>query len=149
MELRSRGGAKRGKPRFWRLGEEIRRARLLKQMDSAQLAKLVEISPGHWWRIEAGHTMPKPENLAKIGEKLDIPLESLVMWAEGGSEQPEQEVPDDAQAMLRFYLDQPAETKRLIRSACFLIGTLDKEQQKMAVTRLAMEVGGVSPEDLR
>ena len=152
MQLRERRSHAPTKPRFWRLGERIRRQRLIRQMDTVDLAKATDYSPGHWWRIESGHTLPKPERLAKIAEVLGISVEELVSAAEeqepvvqaAGAEDLAGPVDPQVKNLLRFLVEQTDDTRRCIIAVSHLIAATDPAGQKAAVAAVAMSVSGAA-----
>lgn len=41
------------------------------------MAKLLKITPGALWKIETGHSVPKPRTIDRFCEQLHIPLARL------------------------------------------------------------------------
>jgi transcriptional regulator with XRE-family HTH domain len=104
IKMRERGHGTATKPRYWRLGTAIQRARLVKEISTTDCAKRCGVSHGHWWRIEQGRSFPGEGIRQKIATVLDIPVDEIVSLAQ--NEEAADQLSGDVQKMLRYYLDQ-------------------------------------------
>jgi transcriptional regulator with XRE-family HTH domain len=157
IRLRDRASAgRRVKPRFWRMGELIRRARLVKGISTSEAAKYAGLSAGHWWRIESGYSMPKGDTLSRVAQALGLNPEDLVAAAEQSQQDTEQraEQPqlDTAQTtvqrqdqdFVRYYLCLPEHDRGYIRALGFMLGPMNAEQKKRAVAMLVNHYAGAT-----
>ena len=59
------------------LGKRIKELRENRQISQEQIAEKLNIHPANYWRIENGISYPKPENLEKICEILNVKAQEL------------------------------------------------------------------------
>ena len=59
------------------LGQRIKELREQRNLSQEFVAEKLEINPSNYWRIENGMSYPKPENLEKICEILDVKISEL------------------------------------------------------------------------
>lgn len=59
------------------LGKRIKELRESRQISQEQIAEQLNIHPANYWRIENGISYPKPENLEKICEILNVKAQEL------------------------------------------------------------------------
>ncbi len=59
------------------LGKRIKELREFQGLSQEFIAEQLEIHPANYWRIENGVSYPKPENLEKICEILNVKINEL------------------------------------------------------------------------
>ncbi len=59
------------------LGKRIKELREQRKISQEEIAEHLNIHPANYWRIENGISYPKPENLEKICEVLDVKAKDL------------------------------------------------------------------------
>lgn len=59
------------------LGKRIKELREQKNLSQEYIAERLDINPANYWRIENGVSYPKPENLEKICEILNVKAHEL------------------------------------------------------------------------
>lgn len=60
-----------------KLGKRIKELREIKGISQEYVAEFLNIHPANYWRIENGISYPKPENLEKICEILNVKINEL------------------------------------------------------------------------
>ena len=63
---------------FWK---NLRKLRLKKNFTQEQVAEMINIQPENYSRIENGLSFPKPENIVKISQVLDIEIAELFQFS--------------------------------------------------------------------
>lgn len=135
---------------------------MLRQMSREELGKAVDITYSQIWRIEQGKALPLMQNMGKIAHALGLKVDQLVdaARADGHSVQERSDPPaavsggdmagdDITMKLFHYYEGQPENTRHAMRAAWYMLGLMDQDAQKDAVRKLALEVGGLSPDDLR
>ena len=89
------------------LGKRIKELREQKKFSQEYIAEQLEIHPANYWRIENGVSYPKPENLEKICEILDVKPQELFAFEHIKSL-------EDIQAELREIINCDEDLTRLI-----------------------------------
>lgn len=59
------------------LGKRIKELREQRKISQEEIADKLNIHPANYWRIENGFSYPKPENLEKICETLNVKPQDL------------------------------------------------------------------------
>lgn len=59
------------------LGKRIKELREQRNLSQEYIAEQLDINPANYWRIENGVSYPKPENLEKICEILNVKAQEL------------------------------------------------------------------------
>ena len=59
------------------LGQRIKELREQRNLSQEFVAEKLDINPSNYWRIENGMSYPKPENLEKICEILNVKISEL------------------------------------------------------------------------
>lgn len=59
------------------LGKRIKELREINSLSQEYVAEQLKIHPANYWRIENGISYPKPENLEKICEILNVKINEL------------------------------------------------------------------------
>ena len=62
-------------------GERLRTLRRQKNFTQEQLAEMINIQPENYSRIENGLSFPKPENIVKISQALDVEIAELFQFS--------------------------------------------------------------------
>lgn len=62
-------------------GERLRTLRRQKNLTQEQLAEIINIQPENYSRIENGLAFPKPENIVKISQALDVEIAELFQFS--------------------------------------------------------------------
>ncbi|MBO6087776.1 helix-turn-helix transcriptional regulator [bacterium] len=62
-------------------GERLRTLRRQKNLTQEQLAEIINIQPENYSRIENGLSFPKPENIVKISQALDVEIAELFQFS--------------------------------------------------------------------
>lgn len=62
-------------------GEKIRKIRSNRGLSQEKTAELIGIDPVNYSRLENGLSFPKPENLIKISEALNVELSELFQFS--------------------------------------------------------------------
>ena len=60
------------------LGKRIKELREQRNLSQEYIAEQLDIHPANYWRIENGVSYPKPENLEKICEILEVKPQGLL-----------------------------------------------------------------------
>lgn len=62
-------------------GKRLRELRTAKMLTQETVAELIDIKPENYSRIENGLSFPKPENIVKISEVLNVEIAELFQFA--------------------------------------------------------------------
>lgn len=61
-------------------GKRLREIRLTKMLTQEAVAELIDIKPENYSRIENGLSFPKPENIVKLSEVLNVEIAELFQF---------------------------------------------------------------------
>lgn len=62
-------------------GKNLRELRLRRNTTQEKMAEIIDIQPENYSRIENGLSFPKPENIVKISQALDVEIAELFQFS--------------------------------------------------------------------